>query len=49
MKISELYKYSWFADLAYVEWKDDNLAGQFSVDAAVAAERQLFPLYPDPQ
>ncbi|NCC62481.1 MAG: hypothetical protein EOM12_16445 [Verrucomicrobiae bacterium] len=39
MKISELYKYSWFADLAYVEWKDDNLAGQFSVDAAVAAER----------
>ncbi len=39
MNISEFYKYSWFADLAYVEWNDSNRNGDFAVDAAVDAER----------
>jgi hypothetical protein len=39
MKISEFYKYSWFADLAYVEWNDTNLSGNYAIDAAIAAER----------
>jgi hypothetical protein len=30
VKISEFYKYSWFADLAYVEW-DDNQTVTFNV------------------
>jgi hypothetical protein len=39
MNISEFYKYSWFADLAYVEWNDNNLFENYAVDAAVDAKR----------
>ena len=39
MNISEFYKYSWFADLAYVEWDDDNKSGDKAVDTATAAKR----------
>ena len=39
MNISEFYKYSWFADLAYVEWNDGNLIGDEAIKAAVAAKR----------
>ncbi|MDY0361942.1 MAG: hypothetical protein RBR08_10845 [Desulforegulaceae bacterium] len=39
MEISEFYKHSWFADLAYVEWNDDNRNEQKAVDAAVKAKR----------
>jgi hypothetical protein len=39
MNISEFYKYSWFADLAYVEWDSTNKTGQQAIDAAKAAER----------
>jgi hypothetical protein len=37
--ISEFYKYSSFADLAYVEWDDDNLNGDNAVYASIKAKR----------
>ncbi len=39
MKISEFYKYSWFADLAYVEWNDNNGVEDEAIKAAVDAKR----------
>ncbi|WP_448874515.1 putative Ig domain-containing protein, partial [Desulfobulbus propionicus] len=39
MYISGCYKYSWFADLAYVQWDDNNLIGNDAIGAAVDAER----------
>ena len=35
MNISEFYKYSWFADLAYVEWNDNNLESDDAISRAL--------------
>ena len=34
MNIFELYKYSWFSNLAYLEWNDTNLSGKKAIDLA---------------
>ena len=38
MNISEFYKYSWFADLAYVDWDDSNKSENKAVEAAIATK-----------
>lgn len=40
MKIAAFYKYSWFSDLAYVKWSDENTASvPLIINAANAAQR----------
>jgi hypothetical protein len=39
MNISDFYKYSWFADLAYVEWNDSNRISNEAVKSAQDAKR----------
>ena len=40
MKIADFYQYSWFSDLAYVEWSDDNTSSiQLIIEAAHLAKR----------